>query len=381
MKRLEWHLLGNHLFTNAKALVFAGLWFDGPEARCWLNKGVEILSREIPEQILPDGGQFELSPMYQALALEDILDLINASRAYSDALSISQLRLIEDCTSRIPGMLRWLYVMCHPDGQIAFFNDAAIGVAPSLNELMAYSARLGLDFSSDGESPIWLSDSGYARLSQPGADLFVDMARVGPDYLPGHAHADTLSFEFSLEGLRFIVNSGTSVYGLSKERLRQRSSAAHNTVLVEGRNSSDVWSGFRVGRRAYPLRPRVAREGDLLVAEAAHDGYCHLPGRPLHYRRWKLSPHQLVINDCITAPMYSAEARFHLHPDISIEKSSSTTGFCFLPNGKTVTWETNDGEVRLEATFWYPEFGIRMPTTCLVIPLSNGRLEFKIRWT
>jgi hypothetical protein len=31
-KRLEVHLLGNHLFANAKALVFAGLYFSGDEA-------------------------------------------------------------------------------------------------------------------------------------------------------------------------------------------------------------------------------------------------------------------------------------------------------------------------------------------------------------
>jgi hypothetical protein len=32
--------------------------------------------------------------------------------------------------------------------------------------------------------------------------LILDVAPVGPDYLPGHAHADTLSFELSLFGQR-----------------------------------------------------------------------------------------------------------------------------------------------------------------------------------
>ena len=31
-RRIEWHLLGNHLFANAKALVFVGTYFSGPEA-------------------------------------------------------------------------------------------------------------------------------------------------------------------------------------------------------------------------------------------------------------------------------------------------------------------------------------------------------------
>src|SRR5690606_31907456 len=68
--RLEYHLLGNHLFANAKALVMAGLFFKGPEADAWLAKGLSILEREVPQQLLPDGGHFERSTMYHALALE-----------------------------------------------------------------------------------------------------------------------------------------------------------------------------------------------------------------------------------------------------------------------------------------------------------------------
>ena len=72
--------MGNHVFANAKALVYAGLFFDGIEANDWLAKGMKILVKECNEQILPDGGHFELSPMYHAIVLEDILDLINICR-------------------------------------------------------------------------------------------------------------------------------------------------------------------------------------------------------------------------------------------------------------------------------------------------------------
>ena len=61
--------------------------FDGPEGARWLTKGLGILARQIPEQILADGGHFERSTMYHALALEDILDLINVSRPLGDGLS------------------------------------------------------------------------------------------------------------------------------------------------------------------------------------------------------------------------------------------------------------------------------------------------------
>ncbi|MBK9252405.1 MAG: hypothetical protein IPM70_11155 [Proteobacteria bacterium] len=73
-RRLEWHLLGNHLFVNAKALFIAGLYFEGEEANRWRNRGVSILTRQLAEQVLADGGQFERTPMYHRLAWEDVLD-------------------------------------------------------------------------------------------------------------------------------------------------------------------------------------------------------------------------------------------------------------------------------------------------------------------
>jgi len=72
--RLEYHLLGNHLLANASALVHAGLYFAGPEAERWYGRGMHILGRELPAQVLPDGGHFERSTMYHASTLEHLLD-------------------------------------------------------------------------------------------------------------------------------------------------------------------------------------------------------------------------------------------------------------------------------------------------------------------
>lgn len=98
-QRLERHLLGNHLFANAKALVFAGCYFAGDEADSWLRLGMAILNHEIPEQILGDGGHFERSTMYHALALEDMLDLINVTQCFLPQL---QPTLQE----------RWMFGLC-----------------------------------------------------------------------------------------------------------------------------------------------------------------------------------------------------------------------------------------------------------------------------
>jgi len=248
-QRLEWHLLGNHLFANAKALVFAGLYFQGPEAEGWLALGQRILLRELPEQVLPDGGQFERSPMYHALALEDALDLLNALRAHALPRTAALERQL---AAVVPKMLHWLRCMARPDGSLVRFNDCADGIAPAVEELERYAQALGFAtaprLSADGLTR--LEPSGYARLQTPGAVAWLDLAPVGPDYLPGHAHADTLSFELVLAGRPVVVNRGTSVYGEGPRRQLERGTAAHSTVAVAGLDSSEVWAGFRVGRRA-----------------------------------------------------------------------------------------------------------------------------------
>jgi len=65
-RRVESHLQGNHVFANAKALVHAGLYFEGEEAELWLQRGLSLMQAQISEQVLIDGGHFERSTMYHA---------------------------------------------------------------------------------------------------------------------------------------------------------------------------------------------------------------------------------------------------------------------------------------------------------------------------
>lgn len=380
-RRVEYHLLGNHLFANAKALVFAGCFFEGAEAQSWLEAGLRILLPEIEEQILPDGGHFELSPMYHALALEDLLDLANLMRAYAGAFPSAGEKLSVAIEERVPRMLRWLSTMRHPDGEISFFNDAAFGIAPTPAELAAYANKLDLKEVGSGLSALTsLPESGYVRLATGPAVAILDAARIGPDYQPGHGHADTLSFELSLAGGRVLVNSGTSLYGSEPERLRQRGTAAHNTVVVAGEDSSEVWSGFRVARRAKPFHLEVANDDELRVA-CSHDGYPRLSGRPVHRRVWLMSEKRFHVCDTVTGGEWPAEARFHFHPDFTIALDPAGGGGVAHGLGRgNVLFAVRSARARIEPATWHPEFGTSYPSQCLVVPLEAGRSEVTFRW-
>ena len=80
--------------------------------------------------------------------------------------------------------------------------------------------------------------------------VMYDAGNIGPSYQPGHSHAQSLSFELSYKGKKVFVNSGISEYENSKIRSFQRSTASHNTIEINGMNSSDVWHSFRVAKRA-----------------------------------------------------------------------------------------------------------------------------------
>jgi uncharacterized heparinase superfamily protein len=350
--RLEYQILGNHLLANATALAHAGLYFEGPEAERWYARGMSLIDRQLREQVLADGGHFELSTMYHALVLEDLLDLINLLRAYGREPA-------SEWYQAVSRMRRWLLLMSHPDGDIAFFNDAAFGVARSPAELEAYASRLELGSAADREAPLAvLAPSGYVRVAAGPAYLICDCAPVGPRYLPGHAHADTLSFELSLAGHRVFVNSGVSEYGSRPERQRQRGTAAHNTVMVDGQDSSEVWGGFRVARRAH-ARLCSASAASSVVVEACHDGYTRLPGRNRHTRRWILDEHALRIEDGISGKFRRAEARFHLHPTVEARLSGAYT-VVLRSDGRelaSVAFE-RAASVQVAQGTWHPRFGV-----------------------
>lgn len=382
-RRMEHHLLGNHLFANAKALLFAATWFDGAEAARWASIGAGIIEAELREQVLADGGHFERSPMYHALALEDLMDLCNLAGMSDSDAGGALARVADACRNRIGTMRTWLGAMTHPDGQISFFNDAAFDVAPTLAQLDAYARRLGLgEIPPPSRGLTWLAASGYARLANETAVALVDLAPVGPDYLPGHAHADTLSFELSILGRRVVVNSGTSRYGRDAERQRQRGTRAHSTVTVGGHDSSEVWAGFRVGRRARVHDVRVrAGTGEI---EGTHDGYRFLSGAPRHRRCWTLTASSLSITDHVVGARDETVARFHLHPGVSLLPRSSGDERMIrlqLPGRADVEVEVEGGLLTVEDSTWHPRFGMTLPTRCLVVRFETNTLVTRVRWS
>lgn len=370
LQQIEYHILGNHVFANAKALIFAGAFLEGQLAHKARSRGIKLLNTEIAEQFLEDGAHFELSPMYHCILLWDILELIHLAKCVDGKIAKDDhLYWVKTATLA----LEWLTSMLHPDGDISFFNDAAFDIAPSPRKIFEFADLLGIKFKQAKLGLVSNKASGYARLSNKVYTVLFDHANVGPDYLPGHAHADSLSVEVSVGDQRVFVNSGTSVYGVSKERLRQRQTASHNTVVVEGQDSSEVWSGFRVARRAYTKVINLQHSPTVSILEASHDGYKRLKTPLIHTRKLECYKSSVKIRDVLSK---SAAATFylHLHPSIKAKLNEANHLTLELNDGRTLEL-TSSGELSLEPSTWHPRFGVSIPNKRLTIGFKGNNLE------
>jgi uncharacterized heparinase superfamily protein len=260
--------------------------------------------------------------------------------------------------------------MCHPDGRIALFNDSAFDGAAPAAALRRYAAELELTPDPPPAEPLRdLAASGYAVVRAGPAVAFLDAAPLGPDYQPGHGHADTLSFELSVHGERLVVDAGVSLYRESAERLRQRGTAAHNTLTVDEADSSELWGAFRVARRARVRERHVhsAEDGTVEVT-AAHDGYRRLPGGVVHRRTWRLAARSLRLTDeVLGGGEHDLCLRLHLHPEASVRREGDHHFALYGSGGRKVATLYPDValEARIAESAYHPAFGAWVASQCV----------------
>ncbi len=301
-KKIEYHLLGNHLLENGFALLMGGAFFSN---RKWIKLGEEILEGQLQEQILPDGAHFELSPMYHQIIFFRLLELIDWYSNWHQ----KQKRIEGFLIDKAAMMRSWLEKMTFRNGEIPHFNDSAEGISFSTKWLTKYADNLGI-----ASKALPLSASGYRSISRDSYECKIDFSQLGPSYQPGHAHADALSFILYYKDKPVFVEVGTSTYEINANRDLQRATRSHNTVEFNNLNQSQVYGGFRVGKRAVT---NILKDEEYFI-EADHNGYFKTYGIK-HKRGYKFKEKGIEISDQILgSAAHTSIAYFHLHPDVEI---------------------------------------------------------------
>ena len=369
-RHLEKDLLGNHLLKNITALLFAGALLETPSSLRWWANGEALLEEQLNEQILPDGGHFERSPMYHAQILEDLAEIRFLCEGTGKKLACPEL-----LSRKIGLMAQFLSGILHPDGDIPLFNDSALGARRMPTELLTPAELADVNGAVGEPRATVFPDSGYGVIRSPMANstLIFDCGPLGPDYQPGHGHCDVLSYELSLHGQRVVVDTGVSTYEPGPDRHYERSTSAHNTVRIDGEEQAEIWASFRVGRRPHVEKINGGTKQGFPFVSGEHSAYWRLG--VVHAREIFLCPPDtwIVVDLLRGSGSHLIESFLHFHPDVCIKAIAGTQNSVPAVHHWSVDFGGHsyllaahgDSNFDLLQSWYSRQFGNRQPSTAL----------------
>lgn len=319
---LSWnpHSRGNHYLSELVGLLHVGLVFG------WSRRGRRLarfaarrIQHEMRHQVYSEGTDHEASTNYHRLVTE--LLALAAGRWRRTAVSLGLAADLE-FDRRLDQMFAFVDGYTRPDGTAPLFGDVDDGRVLALATPYAIDPRAHREslavYRTAGEptqppSAAW-PEAGFFALR--GAEALV-LVRCGPVGLNGrgaHDHADQLSVDITLGGVPLIVDPGSYVYTADAgARCEFRSTRAHNTVTVDGRDQcrfSDV-TLFEVEEGARGVTDVWEATADGATFEGHHDGYLRLSRPVVHRRRVRLGGDGRVlrIRDVLEGPSAAHDVR------------------------------------------------------------------------
>ena len=406
----------NHSFADLVGLLALGARLPGlARADSWKRRAMKGLVNEMRLDVQPDGTVHEASTGYHALMTEMALVAFYLAKQSGESFPDSIQKKIGD-------MVRAVEALTKPSGRLAQIGDYDSGrILPfggdsglDPGHLLWFGAALGLHQPAATPSPqsgvdaLWLTgdlpdqnfdstekerfafaDSGWYLFKGNGLYLLVSCGPVGLFGTGSHSHNDKLSFELSLAGQDLIVDPGAYIYTPDpKARDRFRSTACHNTVMVDGQeqNRSDPSTRFSMFDDTRARCVKWEQDGESVKFIGRHRGYQRLRPPVTHERSIRLDlSGRLQIEDRLEGSGERVVRRnFTLAPSARAEtvgegKVSITAGpvrahFRFEP----------DAEARIVDSEVSAEYGVKQPTQAIEIVQRlalPARLESTLNWT
>ena len=290
-----------------KGLIYFAICF--PKQERFLIKYLNKLEFELKSQVLNDGGHIQRSPNIQLKFLRELIEIQHVLQASKNDVP----EILDDTIVKMATVLQFYK---HPDGRLSHFNGSH-GADKQLIQSTLKKVRKS-EFL-----PQRLPATGFERLISGRIFLLADTGLPPPIGHDQVSHAGTLSFEMSVGSERVITNCG-AIRSKNKDwQMVQRTTAAHSTVTIEDRNSSEITKrGGIGGRRA--ITSTVWTEGiNHFKITAQHNGYksifgiTHLREIKL-YKMFELIEGVDLIEGRSRCKFY---IRFHIHPNVAVSLS------------------------------------------------------------
>jgi len=240
---------GNHLLFEAQRMIYAGTFFpEFKDAFFWRESGIDILNKEVNEQVYEDGGHYELDPHYHLAVINIFCKALQFTQAndFDDEFS-------SDFFDKVEKMIIFYMNISFPDYSNPCFSDAKLTEKKKIisnynkwlklfpdNKEIEYFATEG----KKGKIPNYLSrgflNSGfYVFRNGWNIPATVMILKAGPQAF-WHCQPDNGTFELWLNDENLFPDSGSYVYGGDDIVLNQRNwfrqTKVHNTLTLNDSN-------------------------------------------------------------------------------------------------------------------------------------------------
>jgi uncharacterized heparinase superfamily protein len=158
--------------------------------------------------------------------------------------------------------------------------------------------------------------------------LVADAGPLGYLSIAAHGHADALAFTLSAGGRPLLIDPGTYAYHTEGAWRRYfRGTAAHNTVLVDGRDQSESGGNFMWLRKAEATCEAWSSDDRIDRLRASHDGYLRLADPVLHRRTITVNKQERIVEveDILTCRrVHDIEFHWHLAAECEVSIDGAT---------------------------------------------------------
>ncbi len=349
---------GNHYLSDLMGLIWLGAFFYNHSfGKEWFHFAQKELEKEILIQVYKDGVDYEKSTYYHRLVTEIFTlsflvgEIMNQtfSEKYKDRLFkmykfIASYVLdddvpnIGDCddgriikfnfSEKISEMRNTLNIgaVVFNDSDFKFKSEKLFVDALFLTGVQGIQKLKQIPSIIIKPEPKIFPEGGFYILEDSHFFLFFDAGDIGMNGWGGHGHNDTFSFELAYKNKRFIVDSGTYVYTPEPElRQKFRSTASHNTVMIDGIELADFMNLFRI--KADLTNPKIEAinlgesTSNNIFISAIHHAYQRIRNPVIVKRQVNLNSlnKQILIQDYFYGEgKNKIEIFLHLHPDVKI---------------------------------------------------------------